>query len=310
MAGSKDPMATRRLLILFLLLLGACQAPLPKGAEAWSLTGEALFPPELSLELLASREQNLAAARQEQSEHQDDRDAAIWVGRRLGYLGRYREAIDVYTRALTRWPDDPFLLRHRGHRYLSVREFASARADFDAAAIACRVTPDEIEPDGLPVPGRPPHSSLHFNVHYHRGLAAFVMGDYSAAERSWLDCLAVCRNDESRVAVSHWLWSARMRCGDVAGASAAVAAITSDMDIVENKSYHQLCLLYGGRLGRAEIHAAEGSSGAALMFGLAHYDFVNGAAESARRLMAQLVLDAGWSSFGVIAAESELARAH
>lgn len=301
-------MATRRLLVLFVLLLGACQTPLPTGAEAWSLAGEPLFPPKLSPELLTSRERNLAAARQEQYAHQDDRDVAIWVGRRLGYLGRYREAIEVYSLALLRWPDDAFLLRHRGHRYLSVREFALARADLDAAALACRTTPDEIEPDGLPVPGRPPHSSLHFNVHYHRGLTAFVMGDYSAAQRYWLDCLAVCRNDESRVAVAHWLWSARMRCGDVAGASAVVAAIAPDMDIVENTSYHQLCLLYGGRLERADLQAGAGSSGAALMFGLAHYDLVTGASASAYRLMAQLVLDAGWSSFGVIAAESELAR--
>ena len=302
-------MACRRLVVVVSLwLLAGCQAPLPDGAEAWSLSGRALHAPELSKEVRAERESNLSAAREVLAANPEDREAAIWVGRRLGYLGRYREAIDVFSDALARLPGDAFLLRHRGHRYLSVREFGKARADFDAAAIACRTTPDEVEPDGLPVPNRPPHSTLHFNVHYHRALVAFVMGDFDAAVAGWLDCLAVCHNDESRVAVTHWLWCARMRSGDPAGAAAVVAGITADMDIVENKSYHQLCLLYRGQLHREKIYVGEGSSGAALRFGLAHYDLVTKGRKAAQWQLEQLAADPGWASFGVIAAEAELTR--
>ena len=263
-------MARRRFVVLG-LLLAACQAPpLPDGAECWSLSGRALHPPELSESSLQERQAKLAAASLYAAENPSDRDAAIWVGRRLGYLGRYREAIEVYSTALQRWPGDAFLLRHRGHRYISVREFDLAQRDLQQAAVACRTTLDEVEPDGLPVPGRPPHSTLHFNVHYHGALAAFLLGDFVTAERRWLDCLAVCGNDESRVAVTHWLWSTRMRLGDVGGAAAAVAAITADMDIVENTSYHQLCLLYGGKLTPEQLQFRLGSSGAAGRFGLAH----------------------------------------
>ncbi|MGK0200984.1 MAG: tetratricopeptide (TPR) repeat protein [Planctomycetota bacterium] len=302
-------MASRRFLVVVSLwLLASCQAVLPTGAQGWSLSGRALYAPELSAELLAQREANLKAARDVLASNPEDREAAIWVGRRLGYLGRYRSAIDVYSEALTRMPGDAFLLRHRGHRYLSVRELDKARVDFAAAAIACRTTPDETEPDGLPVPGREPHSTLHFNVHYHRALVAFVMGDFDAAVRSWLDCLEVCHNDESRVAVTHWLWCARMRSGDVAGATAAVSGITVDMDIVENKSYHQLCLLYKGQLHREKMIVGLGSSGAAMRFGLAHYDLVSKGMMIARWQLEQLAADPGWASFGVIAAEAELAR--
>ncbi|MFT4839609.1 MAG: tetratricopeptide (TPR) repeat protein [Planctomycetota bacterium] len=302
-------MASRRFVVVVSLwLLASCQAALPNGVEGWSQSGRALFAPVLSVEVRAQREANLAAAREVFAEHPEDRDAAIWVGRRLGYLGCYRDAIDVYSEALTRMPGDAFLLRHRGHRYLSVREFGKASADFAAAAIACRTTPDETEPDGLPVPGRAPHSTLHFNVHYHRALVAFVMGDFDGAVRGWLDCLAVCHNDESRVAVTHWLWCARIRSGDAAGAAAAVSGITADMDIVENKSYHQLCMLYAGRLHREKMQVGDGSSGAALRFGLAHYDLVSKGLPMARSQLETLAADPGWSSFGVIAAEAELAR--
>lgn len=303
-------MAVRRLVALFVLLLvvGACRAPLPEGTQARALDGRLLVPPPLSAEVESDRQAKLAQARARLQDAPDDRGAWIWVGRRLGYLGRYREAIDVYTEALERWPGDPFLLRHRGHRYLSVREFACAVDDLTLAAEACREVPDEVEPDGLPVAGRPPHSSLHFNVHYHLALAHFVLGDFVRARDAWLLCLACCDDDESRVAVTHWLWCARMRCGDPAGAAATVQGITADMDIVENTAYFQLCLLYKGERTGSELKAGKGSSGAALRFGLAHHELVTGDRAAAERAFAELAADPGWASFGVIAAEAELQR--
>ena len=123
-------MAVRRLVVLSALLLSvACRAPLPDGVEARALDGRLLSPPPLPAEVEADRQAKLAAVRAALQQAPDDRDAWIWVGRRLGYLGRYREAIDVYGEALERWPGDPFLLRHRGHRHLSVRAFGRSRGE-------------------------------------------------------------------------------------------------------------------------------------------------------------------------------------
>jgi hypothetical protein len=254
------------------------------------------------------REQQLAAARAAAAAAPDDRDAAIWHARRLGYLGRHREAVGVLTIALERRPGDPFVLRHRGHRWITLRELDRAVDDLAGAADACRTTPDAVEPDGQPTPGRPPHSTLHFNVHYHLGLAHFLRGDFERAEHAWLDCLAVVANDEARVAVTHWLWSVRMRRGDPAGAAAVVAPIRPDIDVVDNRAYHQLCLLYAGTLQRAAIVVPDGSGGAALRFGLAHFDLVTGDAAAALRAFEALAAEPAWAAFGVIAAEAELAR--
>ena len=290
------------------MALAGCRA-LPVGAECWSLDGRALVSPSPSAAAAAQLAADLVAAERAHAANLADRDAAVWHARRLGYVGRYRDAVAVLTEALAQHPGDPFLLRHRGHRWLTLREFGRARADLMAAADACRTTPDATEPDGQPTPGRPPHSSLHYNVHYHLGLALFLARDYELAERAWLRCLAVVGNDESRVAVTHWLWCARMRMGDRAGAAAVVAPIHERMDVVENVAYLNLCLLYAGRRTRAQIAPREGSSGSALAFGLAHHELVTGSPDAAALALFTLAQSPGWAAFGVIAAEAELARA-
>ena len=104
--------------------------------EATSLLGVPLFAPALSPERQKTLEANLAKATADFVKDPDSADAAVWLGRRYGYLGRFREAIDAFSRGLARHPDDARLLRHRGHRYISVREFDKAVADLSRAADA------------------------------------------------------------------------------------------------------------------------------------------------------------------------------
>lgn len=63
-----------------------------------------------------------------------DEDNTIWLGRRTAYLGKYKEAIDIYTRGMEKFPKSYKLYRHRGHRYISTRQFKKAIADFKKAA--------------------------------------------------------------------------------------------------------------------------------------------------------------------------------
>ena len=97
--------------------------------EATSLLGPPLLAAPLADAARTEQESHLAAARARLDANPGDLDAWIWVGRRTAYLGRYREAIEVYSRALERFPEAPELYRHRGHRWLSVRELDRAVAD-------------------------------------------------------------------------------------------------------------------------------------------------------------------------------------
>ena len=142
--------------------------------EAISLLGDTLRAFPLSAETRARYEAQLASARSAYDRTPADADSIIWLGRRLGYLGRIREAIDVYTRGIARHPENPWLYRHRGHRYITVREFDNATADFERARQLVQGKPDEIEPDGQPNPQNTPIGTLHSNIDYHLALALYL----------------------------------------------------------------------------------------------------------------------------------------
>jgi tetratricopeptide (TPR) repeat protein len=115
--------------------------PPPPAAEATSLLGKPLPPITMSAEVLAQREKELATAKANY-EKEPTADNIIWLGRRTAYLGRYREAIDIFTQGIAKWPQDARLYRHRGHRYISIRDFDKAIADFKVAESLTRGKPD------------------------------------------------------------------------------------------------------------------------------------------------------------------------
>ena len=134
-----------------LLLLAACGTPAPppsSDVEAVSFLGDTLRRPVLESARQAGFEARLDSARAAWAAD-SSADALIWTGRHLGYLGRYREAIATFGTGIARFPEDPRFLRHRGHRWITVRELDSAVADLSRAAAMIAGRPDRIMIDGL-----------------------------------------------------------------------------------------------------------------------------------------------------------------
>lgn len=288
----------------------AVEATLPAGAEAVSLLGDTLYPPELPGPVREERERQLREARAAYEADPDDPDAIIWLGRRTAYLGRYRDAIRIFTEGADRHPDDPRLLRHRGHRFITVRELGRAVEDLQRAAEMIRGTEDEVEPDGLPNARNVPTSTLQGNIWYHLGLAHYLRGEFEAALDAYRECLDVSTNPDMLVATSHWLYMTLRRLGRDAEAESVLAPIRRDLDVIENHGYHRLLLMYRGALAADEVRAAaDGGLGEATVgYGIANWHLYNDrqgeAVEGFRR-----VLETGqWAAFGYIAAEADLAR--
>jgi Tetratricopeptide repeat len=284
------------------------------GAEAVSLLGEPLAAPVLPPATKADREAKLAAARAEAEAHPEDVDAQIWLGRRTAYLGRYREAIDIYTRALATHPDEPRLLRHRGHRYISVRRFDLAAADLERAAQLVAGKPDEVEPDGLPNARNTPVSSLQTNIWYHLGLAHYLLGgpgDMEKARQAFAECLRLSTNADTQVSTTHWLYMTLRRLGRVGEAEALLEPIRPDMDVIENRAYHLLTLMYKGEIPPEAIPGLNngGADAPTLGYGLGDWYLYNGRRDDAVKAFREILTwKDQWSAFGYIAAEADLKR--
>ena len=295
--------------VVILLLVGNLFAselpPPPPGAQAVSLSGEPLYsaqPSEATLE-------QLAQAKKEYEADPGDADNIIWYGRRTAYTGDFRGAIDIFSEGIAKFPEDDRMYRHRGHRYISVRAFDLAIADLERAAELIQGKENEVEPDGQPNELNIPVSSRHGNIWYHLGLAYYLKHDWENAFRAYKNGFDAGRNDDNRVSTTHWLYMIKRRMGDEAGATEVLDAITADMNVIENFSYHKLCLFYKGEISRQALigDGEDTPSGAAAAYGLANWYYYNGMhAEATQSLEALLDTDS-WAAFGFIAAEADMA---
>ena len=166
----------------------------------------------MSADARARAEQQLDQARAAFRRDSTNVDSIIWLGRRLAYLGRFRESIDVYSKGIARYPTNAWLYRHRGHRYITVRQLDRAIADLERAQSLVKGQPDQIEPDGQPNAQNTPIGTLHSNIAYHLGLAYYLKGDYARAVPLYQHEMAAATNDDRRVSTAHWLYMNRTYC--------------------------------------------------------------------------------------------------
>jgi tetratricopeptide (TPR) repeat protein len=308
--------------ILAALLIAGCsdQSPeprprppgaLPSGAEAMSLLGHPLSNAPVAPEKRAEREQLVEAAR---AMPESAPDRAVLLGRRLAYLGRYQDAIKAFTDGLARTPDDPRLLRHRGHRYVNTRRFDLAVADLERAAHLVEGKPDEVELDVQPNPKVAPVNSLQASIWYHLGLAYYLTADYAKAERAWREGLKLADNPDKTSSASYWLYLALRRLGRHDEAKKLLDPIRADWKLVESGSYHTLLLVFRGDKRADDVLAEvrkdpEPVPFPTVAYGLCAWYSFEGDEARAEALRQEIVKGPMWPAFGFIAAEAELARA-
>ena len=81
------------------------------------------------------------------------------------------------------------------------------------------------------------------------------------------------------------------------------------MNVIENMSYHSLCLFYKGEISFEELIGdnEDSPAGAAVMYGAANWHYYNGNEQKAREMLEALTSTSSWAGFGFIAAEADLA---
>jgi tetratricopeptide (TPR) repeat protein len=300
-------------LALFVTATLAC-TPIPRVVR--SLDGRPLGPSPMGMVERAELEHITSEARRVLEEHPRDEDAFIWLGRRLAYQGAYYEAIGVFTKGLAVHPDSAQLLRHRGHRYITVRQFDRAVQDLTRAKRLAENLPDTVEPDGAPNAAGIPRSTVRGNIQYHLGLAYYLLGRDEEACAEYQVGLDLSQNDDTLVSTGWWLYLASRRLAKTENAGHAMSIealerIRPEMDILENGAYHHLLLMAGQHLKPEQVlpESVDSIQGSTLGYGVAAYEALNGHAKESQAIRHSILESPWWQAFGYIAAEADAWRA-
>src|SRR4030095_184240 len=127
-----------------------CHARAQSEPEAVSPLGTKFYSQADEKGVVADAEKKLAA---------DPRniELIIALGRAQATVWRYRDAIATFSRGIEMYPADAMLYRHRGHRYITTRQFDKALADMKRSS--------EL-------------NAKNFDIWYHLGLAYYLKGKF------------------------------------------------------------------------------------------------------------------------------------
>jgi tetratricopeptide (TPR) repeat protein len=285
---------------------------IPDNFEAISFLGKGISSPEPS----ASALEKLETAKVKYMDYPMDPENVIWYGRRLAYAGKIRESIKIFSEGILDFPKDPRFYRHRGHRYISIRDLDRAIADFKKAGELIEGKPNEVEQDGAPNQFGIPVSTLHHNIWYHLGLSYYLKHDWENAKIAYDKAYSVARNGDNLASISNWRYSILRRMGKTHDeAKIVLEPITDDIKILENHNYHKLDLFYKGEISIEEMleipmENSEVAADASLIYGVANWYLYNGEEKKAYELMEYLVGKENiWGAFGYLASEADLAAA-
>jgi membrane dipeptidase len=281
--------------------------------EAVSMLGDSLRTVPISATTRARYETQLADAKRAYDRTPSNADSIIWYARRLGYLGRFRESIAIYTKGIALQPNNPWFYRHRGHRYISIRQFDKAIADLTQAARLVAGKPDEVEPDGQPNAQNSPIGTLHSNIDYHLALAYYLQGRYAQALPIYQREMAGAKNDDRRVSIAYWNWLALKRLKRDADARALLEPFSASTRVIENDSYKTLLLLFKGDISADSALRVAGTDSGSVPFvtigyGVASWMQLNGRAGQGAGVLTRILNGGQWPAFGYAAAEADMAR--
>lgn len=264
-------------------LTAACSVVLPAGAQTVQYRSPAGVEYRSQLD-------TGAIARAESALVSDPRniDRIIQLGVAQSGVRQFREAIATFTRGLSISPDNALLLRWRGHRFLSVREFDKAMEDLTRGSRL---------------------DSTIYGIWYHLGIVRYIRGDFAGAVEAFTHAQPRAPDGGELAGSTDWLWMSLMRSGRAADAQAMLARRPDSVQATN--AYVRRLKLYRGEIGPDEVMTPADTADiqvATLSYGIGNWYLVRGDTAQARKWFERSVSSGGWPAFGFIVSEIELRR--
>jgi tetratricopeptide (TPR) repeat protein len=231
-----------------------------------------------------------AIVRTERALAADPRNPQRFVDLAVAQSGvrQFREAIQTLTRGLAVSPNNALLLRWRGHRYLSVRDFDRALADLTRGS---RI------------------DSTIYGIWYHLGIVRFERGEFAMAANAFRRAQPIAPDAGELTGSTDWLWMSLSRAGRAAEAKAMLARRPDSLPIAN--AYARRLKLYRGEIGPDDVFTPADTADvqvATLSFGVGNWYLVRGDTAKARTWFERSIKSGGWPGFGFIMSEVELRR--
>ena len=227
----------------------------PSRERGQTLLGMPLEEPDWSSEVRARLEEDLAIARAQFEVAPEREDSFIWLGRRLGYLTRWEEAIEVFTRGLEVHPESYKLYLFRGRHRARNRQLDLAIEDYRRAAELVEDRQDSFEPDGIINARHQYLGTYKSNIHYYLGQTSYAVGDYETTlrgmERSAREPLGPSADRD--VSTAFWRYLAHRKLGQHQEAQAVVDDVADDLELIENFTYYDSVLFFKGTRTAEEL---------------------------------------------------------
>jgi tetratricopeptide (TPR) repeat protein len=267
----------------------------------------------------------------------------IIAARLKGYLNKHEESVALLTEALELEPNSPRLLRFRGHRRISIGDYAGAIEDLRAAADGLAGVEEEyemyqpeVEKDvvslilGRPEQVRPQHlteteaaadpqaleryhTTLHTSVWYHLGVAQYLDGDLAGCLTSFREAERSARHQEGLVASQDWQYMALRRLGrkdeaeEVLDRFRKIALVDEDHLV----GYEGRMRLYTGEITPEQLWAmCDGNSLKTVTqgYGLGNWHYYNGDVDAAREVFDGVLATGVTHAFAYLAVKAEYSR--
>ncbi len=280
--------------------------------EGFSLFGEPLYNPVSYPDPEHKQLVKFNKAYAEWEEDPGNREKILWLGRQHAYVGRYRDAIHIFTEGLKKFPDDPEFLRHRAHRFLSLRMFEYSINDSERAVDIMLKSPDFMEPSGLAGAEETTEYTFYTNTYYHLGLAYMMNGDPLNASKAFHDLLDVAVNDDHVIMSVYWNYIILKRLGFEEDAKEALSHVKPDMKCPVSGGYYECLKMYKGEIEPEDIIGGKGEDDQLSLvtsgFGVANEYRFRGEYDNYVELLEKVLGTNAWSGFGYLSAEVDMKR--
>lgn len=274
--------------------------------ETVSFLGKPLFAKAVDSLVMARTDSAIQSIKTKSDLSEED---YISISRFLVSTGRFKAAVENFSEGIEKFPNSFKLLRHRGHRYLNLRQPDKGLVDLVKAEKLIRAEPETWEYDAA---GKPTATYQH-QIWYHIGLAHFLKREYNESATAYEKSLQYTKEGNNIAGASDWLYNAYQRSGQQAKIPNLIKPFTLDFAIEDpTYSYYRRLLLFNGvikpqelvdeNLGLDQLSLGNVTE----LYGLADWYRYQGDTAKANVLCKKIVQSNDWAGFAVACAELDV----